>query len=230
MPALRSVHYVHGYSAGSGGPPRHAARRHAARQMGHSLEPLHPGRPKARQAATASPPGLSTAYEAAASRRGPPAPGCARTSSSSHPSLDLERSTSSTTCIDSQLGRQDLFNAGNEAPSSATAWTWIGCSRSCSSAGSPDRRCCLPYLLRACAELHFRRAALSSAPGRPTRRRSWARSRDSWRAWRMSARASWVDRRDAPRAEVITLLSHGTVFACPSVYELGTKQSRGEGL
>ena len=77
----------------------------------------------------------------------------------------------------------------------------------------------LPYFLRACAELPPRSSSCC-APAPPTPRRSRPRSRgsiDGLRAQRGGG-VVWIPDM-LPRSEVVALLSHGTVFACPSVYE-----------
>ena len=57
------------------------------------------------------------------------------------------------------------------------------------------------------------------APARPTRRRSWPRSKGSCAGCRRRARASSGSTGCCSRHELCTILSAATTFVCPSVYE-----------
>ena len=75
------------------------------------------------------------------------------------------------------------------------------------------------YLLRAAARLRPRRAARARAPAPPTRPSSGPRSSDASASCGPSATAWSGSSRCCPRPSVIQLLSHATVFVCPSIYE-----------
>ncbi len=77
----------------------------------------------------------------------------------------------------------------------------------------------LPYLLRACAELppDVQLVLCAGAPDTPEIMAEVEGLMEGLRAER-GAGVVWIPDM-LPRSEVIALLSHGTVFACPSVYE-----------
>ena len=76
----------------------------------------------------------------------------------------------------------------------------------------------LPYLLRACAELppDIQLVLCAGAPDTPEIMAEVEGLMEGLRAQREGV--VWIAEM-LPREEVIALLSHGTVFACPSVYE-----------
>ena len=76
----------------------------------------------------------------------------------------------------------------------------------------------VPLLLRAARQFDPA-AQLVLCAGAPTRRRSAPRWAPASRRCRRSATGSSGSRRCFPSADVIQLLSHATVFACPSIYE-----------
>ncbi|GAA6526790.1 glycogen synthase [Intrasporangium sp. DVR] len=77
----------------------------------------------------------------------------------------------------------------------------------------------LPYLLRACAELppDVQLVLCAGAPDTPEIMAEVEGLMERLRAQRGDG-VVWIADM-LPRAEVVALLSHGTVFACPSVYE-----------
>jgi starch synthase len=75
----------------------------------------------------------------------------------------------------------------------------------------------LVHLVRAAEQLEPDTQVVLLA-GRPTRRRSRASSARPSRTCRPARRVLWVEEM-LPRAAVRQVLSHATVFACPSVYE-----------
>ncbi len=101
--------------------------------------------------------------------------------------------------------------------SSARASTPTGRASS-SSGASPGRRGCR-YLLRAAALARPGGAAgaLRRRPGH--RRRSARRSPGSSRSCAATAAASCGSHEMLPKPDVIQLLTHATVFVCPSIYE-----------
>ena len=100
--------------------------------------------------------------------------------------------------------------------SSATASTPIA-RRSCSSAASRARRACPTCSTPRSSST--RPPSSCCAPARPTRRRSAPRS-SAASSGCASERGNviWIDEM-LPKPDVIQLLSHATVFACPSIYE-----------
>ena len=77
----------------------------------------------------------------------------------------------------------------------------------------------LPYLLRACADLppDVQLVLCAGAPDTPEILAEVEGLMEHLRAQRVDG-VVWIADM-LPRAEVVALLSHGTVFACPSVYE-----------
>ncbi len=84
--------------------------------------------------------------------------------------------------------------------------------------GRVTRQKGLPYFLRACAQLppDVQVVLCAGAPDTPEIEAEVAGLVDSLRAERSGI--VWI-REMLPRADVVALLSHATVFACPSVYE-----------
>ena len=87
----------------------------------------------------------------------------------------------------------------------------------CTSAGSPARRvcptCCGP------PPSSRPRSSWCCSPAPRTRPRSRPRSSRSPTALKATRRGRGLGAGDAAQAEVIQVLTHGTVFVCPSVYE-----------
>ncbi len=89
--------------------------------------------------------------------------------------------------------------------------------RSCSSGGSPARRACRTCCAPPCSSTSRPRSCSSPAPPTP---RSWPpRPTPPSPACAIGADAVvWVTDM-LPRSDVIQVLSHATVFVCPSIYE-----------
>ena len=89
--------------------------------------------------------------------------------------------------------------------------------RSCSSGGSRARRACRTSSRRRCRSTRRRRSCCARA--RPTRPRSPSEVRAGVERLRAErGGVIWIEEM-LPKADVIQLLSHATVFACPSIYE-----------
>ena len=109
--------------------------------------------------------------------------------------------------------------APDPAPTCSSATGSTRTRRRSSFVGRITRQKGVPHLLRAARELDPERAARARAPARPTRRRSPRRSTRAVERLRPSASGVFWIEEMLPKPEVIQLLSHATVFACPSIYE-----------
>jgi starch synthase len=181
----------------------------------HSLEPMRPW--KAEQLGggyRVSSWAERTAYEGAAAVVAVSA-GMREDILRSYPSLDPARVHVVHNGIDSQLW------SANRSPEAAEVVRRHGIDpdqRSVVFVGRITRQKGLPYLLRACAELppDVQIVLCAGAPDTP----EILAEVETLVAELRSGREGVVWIPDMlPRSEVIALLSHGTVFACPSVYE-----------
>ncbi|EWT01789.1 glycosyl transferase family 1 [Intrasporangium oryzae NRRL B-24470] len=181
----------------------------------HSLEPMRPW--KAEQLGggyRVSSWAERTAYEAAAGVVAVSA-GMREDILKSYPSLDPGRVHVVHNGIDSELWAADRSPAARETvirhgvDPDRPAVVFVG---------RITRQKGLPYLLRACAQLpagvHL--VLCAGAPDTPEILAEVEHLMEGLRAEREGV--VWIPDM-LPRAEVIALLSHGTVFACPSVYE-----------
>lgn len=181
----------------------------------HSLEPLRPW--KAEQLGggyRVSSWAERTAYEAAAAVVAVSA-GMREDILTSYPSLDPGRVHVVHNGIDSQLWQADRTA---EARAVVERHDVDPDRPSVVFVGRITRQKGLPYLLRACAELppEVQLVLCAGAPDTPEIMREVEGLMESLRAQREGV--VWIAEM-LPRAEVIALLSHGTAFACPSVYE-----------
>jgi starch synthase len=181
----------------------------------HSLEPMRPW--KAEQLGggyRVSSWAERTAYEAAAAVVAVSA-GMREDILKSYRALDPDRVHVVHNGIDSQLWAADRSDAAREIVRGHGV--------------DPDRRAVvfvgritrqkgLPYLLRACAELpaDVQLVLCAGAPDTPEIKAEVEGLMNDLRSQREGV--VWIPDM-LPRGEVIALLSHGTVFACPSVYE-----------
>jgi len=181
----------------------------------HSLEPMRPW--KAEQLGggyRVSSWAERTAYEAAAAVVAVSA-GMREDILKSYPSLDPDRVHVVHNGIDSQLWQAD------RSPQARAIVERHGVDPDRPSVvfvGRITRQKGLPYLLRACAELppDVQLVLCAGAPDTPEILAEVEGLMEGLRAQRQGV--VWIPDM-LPRAEVIALLSHGTVFACPSVYE-----------
>jgi starch synthase len=181
----------------------------------HSLEPLRPW--KAEQLGggyRVSSWAERTAYEAAAGVVAVSA-GMREDILKCYPSLDPDRVHVVHNGIDSQLWLAD------RSPDARAIVERHGVDPDRPSVvfvGRITRQKGLPYLLRACAELppDVQLVLCAGAPDTPEIMAEVEGLMESLRTQRQGV--VWIAEM-LPRAEVIALLSHGTVFACPSVYE-----------
>ncbi len=181
----------------------------------HSLEPLRPW--KAEQLGggyRVSSWAERTAYEAAAAVVAVSA-GMREDILNSYPSLDPGRVHVVHNGIDSQLWQADRTA---EARALVERHGVDPDRPSVVFVGRITRQKGLPYLLRACAELppEVQLVLCAGAPDTPEIMGEVEGLMESLRAQREGV--VWIAEM-LPRAEVIALLSHGTAFACPSVYE-----------
>lgn len=182
----------------------------------HSLEPMRPW--KAEQLGggyRVSSWAERTAYEAAAAVVAVSA-GMREDILGSYPSLDPARVHVVHNGIDSQLWQAD------RSPEARAIVERHGVDPDRPSVvfvGRITRQKGLPYLLRACAELppDVQLVLCAGAPDTPEILAEVEGLMEGLRAQR-GAGVVWIPDM-LPRAEVIALLTHGTVFACPSVYE-----------
>jgi starch synthase len=181
----------------------------------HSLEPMRPW--KAEQLGggyRVSSWAERTAYEAAAGVIAVSA-GMRTDIMRSYPSLDPAQVHVVHNGIDSQLWQADR----SEAAHAVVERHGVDPDRpSVVFVGRITRQKGLPYLLRACAELppDVQLVLCAGAPDTPEIMAEVEGLMQGLRAQRQGV--VWIAEM-LPRAEVIALLSHGTVFACPSVYE-----------
>jgi starch synthase len=181
----------------------------------HSLEPLRPW--KAEQLGggyRVSSWVERTAYEAAAAVVAVSA-GMRVDILKSYPSLDPDRVHVVHNGIDSQLWQADR---SAEARGVVASHGVDPDRPSIVFVGRITRQKGLPYLLRACAELpsDVQLVLCAGAPDTPEIMGEVEGLMEGLRSRREGV--VWIAEM-LPRAEVIALLSHGTVFACPSVYE-----------
>jgi starch synthase len=181
----------------------------------HSLEPMRPW--KAEQLGggyQVSSWAERTAFEAAAGVVAVSA-GMREDILRSYPSLDPARVHIVHNGIDSQLWRADR---SPEARATVERHGVDPARPSVVFVGRITRQKGLPYLLRACAELprDVQLVLCAGAPDTPEIMAEVEGLMEGLRAERDGV--VWIADM-LPRAEVIALLSHGTVFACPSVYE-----------
>ena len=181
----------------------------------HSLEPLRPW--KAEQLGggyRVSSWAERTAYEAAAAVVAVSA-GMREDILNSYPSLDPGRVHVVHNGIDSQLWQADRTA---EARAVVERHGVDPDRPSVVFVGRITRQKGLPYLLRACAELppEVQLVLCAGAPDTPEIMGEVEGLMEGLRAQREGV--VWIAEM-LPRAEVVALLSHGTVFACPSVYE-----------
>lgn len=181
----------------------------------HSLEPMRPW--KAEQLGggyRVSSWAERTAYEAAAAVVAVSA-GMRADILRSYPALDPARVHVVHNGIDAELWAPDRSDAARAAvvrhgvDPDAPSVVFVG---------RITRQKGLPYLLRACAELppEVQLVLCAGAPDTPEIKAEVEGLLDGLRAQREGV--VWIPDM-LPRAEVIALLSHGTVFVCPSVYE-----------
>jgi starch synthase len=181
----------------------------------HSLEPMRPW--KAEQLGggyRVSSWAERTAYEAAAAVVAVSA-GMREDILKSYPGLDPDRVHVVHNGIDSQLWSADRSEAAREV---VRRHGVDPDQRSVVFVGRITRQKGLPYLLRACAELppDVQLVLCAGAPDTPEIKAEVEGLMNDLRAKR--AGVVWIPDM-LPRNEVVALLSHGTVFACPSVYE-----------
>lgn len=182
----------------------------------HSLEPMRPW--KAEQLGggyRVSSWAERTAYEAAAGVVAVSA-GMRADILRSYPSLDPARIHVVHNGIDAQLWQAD------RSPEARATVERHGVDPERPSVvfvGRITRQKGLPYLLRACADLppEVQLVLCAGAPDTPEIMAEVEGLMEHLRAQRGDG-VVWIAEM-LPRAEVIALLSHGTVFACPSVYE-----------
>lgn len=181
----------------------------------HSLEPMRPW--KAEQLGggyRVSSWAERTAYEAAAAVVAVSA-GMRADILRSYPALDPARVHVVHNGIDAELWAPDRSDAARAAvvrhgvDPDAPSVVFVG---------RITRQKGLPYLLRACAELppEVQLVLCAGAPDTPEIKAEVEGLLEGLRAERKGV--VWIPDM-LPRAEVIALLSHGTVFVCPSVYE-----------
>lgn len=181
----------------------------------HSLEPMRPW--KAEQLGggyRVSSWAERTAYEAAAAVVAVSA-GMRADILRSYPALDPARVHVVHNGIDAELWAPDRSDAARAAvvrhgvDPDAPSVVFVG---------RITRQKGLPYLLRACAELppEVQLVLCAGAPDTPEIKAEVEGLLEGLRAQRKGV--VWIPDM-LPRAEVIALLSHGTVFVCPSVYE-----------
>lgn len=181
----------------------------------HSLEPMRPW--KAEQLGggyRVSSWAERTAYEAAAAVVAVSA-GMRADILRSYPALDPARVHVVHNGIDAELWAPDRSDAARAAvvrhgvDPDAPSVVFVG---------RITRQKGLPYLLRACAELppEAQLVLCAGAPDTPEIKAEVEGLLEGLRAERKGV--VWIPDM-LPRAEVIALLSHGTVFVCPSVYE-----------
>ena len=117
-----------------------------------------------------------------------------------------------------QRHRRRAVPTGRRRPTSSSGSASTSTDRrSCSSGGSPARRACRTCCAPPCSSTSRPRSCCSPAP--PTRR-SWPpRPTPPSPSCASGATAScWVTDM-LPRSDVAQVLSHATVFVCPSIYE-----------
>ena len=181
----------------------------------HSLEPMRPW--KAEQLGggyRVSSWAERTAYEAAAGVVAVSA-GMRQDILKSYPALDPARVHVVHNGIDASLWAPDRSDAAR----ATVARHGVDPDRpSVVFVGRITRQKGLPYLLRACAELppDVQLVLCAGAPDTPEIKAEVEGLMNDLRARREGV--VWIAEM-LPRAEVIALLSHGTVFVCPSVYE-----------
>ena len=184
----------------------------------HSLEPMRPW--KAEQLGGGyrlSSWAERTAYEGAAGVIAVSA-GMRKDVLASYPAVDPDRVHVVHNGIDSGLWQRDTSEAARESVRA------LGVDPERPMAvfvGRITRQKGLPYLLRALAELppEVQVVLLAGAPDTPEIKAEVIALVDDLRAGRGGAESVvWVDDM-LPRAKVIAVLSHATVFLCPSVYE-----------
>ncbi len=181
----------------------------------HSLEPMRPW--KAEQLGggyRVSSWAERTAYEAAAGVVAVSA-GMREDILKSYPSLDPERVHVVHNGIDAQQWTPDRSDAAR----ATVQRHGVDPDRpSVVFVGRITRQKGLPYLLRACAELppEVQLVLCAGAPDTPEIMAEVEGLMNDLRARREGV--VWIAEM-LPRAEVVALLSHGTVFVCPSVYE-----------
>jgi starch synthase len=181
----------------------------------HSLEPMRPW--KAEQLGggyRVSSWAERTAYEAAAAVVAVSA-GMREDILKSYPALDPDRVHVVHNGIDSQLWAADRSDAAREIVRKHGV---DPDRRSVVFVGRITRQKGLPYLLRACASLpdDVQLVLCAGAPDTPEIKAEVERLMNDLRTEREGV--VWIPDM-LPRNEVVALLSHGTVFACPSVYE-----------
>ncbi len=181
----------------------------------HSLEPMRPG--KAEQLGggyRVSSWAERTAYEAAGGVIAVSA-GMRADILRSYPSLDPAQVHVVHNGIDSQLWQADRSDAAR----AVVERHGVDPDRpSIVFVGRITRQKGLPYLLRACAELppDVQLVLCAGAPDTPEIMAEVQGLMEGLRAQRQGV--VWIAEM-LPRSEVVALLSHGTVFVCPSVYE-----------
>ncbi len=181
----------------------------------HSLEPMRPW--KAEQLGggyRVSSWAERTAYEAAAAVVAVSA-GMREDILKSYPALDPDRVHVVHNGIDSQLWAADRSDAAREIVRKHGV---DPDRRSVVVVGRITRQKGLPYLLRACASLpgDVQLVLCAGAPDTPEIKAEVEGLMNELRGRREGV--VWIPDM-LPRNEVVALLSHGTVFACPSVYE-----------
>ncbi|GAB3070374.1 glycogen synthase [Intrasporangium mesophilum] len=181
----------------------------------HSLEPMRPW--KAEQLGggyRVSSWAERTAYEAAAAVVAVSA-GMREDILKSYPTLDPDRVHVVHNGIDSQLWVPDRSDAARET---VRRHGVDPDRRSVVFVGRITRQKGLPYLLRACASLpaDVQLVLCAGAPDTPEIKAEVEGLMNDLRSQREGV--VWIPDM-LPRNEVVALLSHGTVFACPSVYE-----------
>ncbi|MGW5239702.1 glycogen synthase [Monashia sp. NPDC004114] len=181
----------------------------------HSLEPMRPW--KAEQLGggyRVSSWAERTAYEAAAAVVAVSA-GMREDILKSYPTLDPDRVHVVHNGIDSQLWAADRSDAARET---VRRHGVDPDRRSVVFVGRITRQKGLPYLLRACASLpaDVQLVLCAGAPDTPEIKAEVEGLMNDLRGQREGV--VWIPDM-LPRNEVVALLSHGTVFACPSVYE-----------